>query len=180
MRINTTYYGDIIQLGVLFAKRAQGGRIFSVGRVLVIGLVLGGLWVPSSPAGERLSGPIGAQVLRILDGDTLEVSAHIWLGQDVETRVRLVGIDAPELRGGCPYEREMAVRARAHVMARLSAASGSPVLVSLYDISLGKYSGRVLARVLTAEGEDLGHSLLAAGLAHPYAGRGRRSWCAAG
>ena len=169
------------------AKHGQSGRIFSVpgaalviGRALAVGLVLGGLWVPSSPAGERLSGPIGARVLRILDGDTLEVSAHIWLGQDVETRVRLVGIDAPELRGGCPHEREMAVRARAHVAARLSLASGSPVLVSLYDVRLGKYGGRVLARVLTAGGEDLGHSLLAAGLAHPYAGRGRRSWCAAG
>jgi len=166
---------------VYVVKHSQRGRRFSVpGAALAAGVALGGLWVPPSPAEERLSGPIGAQVLRILDGDTLEVSAHIWLGQDVETRVRLVGIDAPELRGGCPYEREMAARARAYVVARLSSAEERPARVSLYDISLGKYGGRVLARVLTANGEDLGHSLLAAGLARPYAGRGRLPWCAAG
>jgi endonuclease YncB( thermonuclease family) len=148
------------------------------GFALLATLTLVGLWVPFSPAGERLPGPIGAQVLRVIDGDTLEVSAHIWLGQDVATRVRLAGIDAPELQGGCRHEREMAARARAHVLARLAPAAGSPARVSLYDINLDKYGGRVLARVLTADGEDLGLSLLAAGLARPYAGRGRRSWYA--
>ncbi len=161
-------------------KRWQKRRMFSLpGIALLTGVVLGGLGAPLSPAGERLSGPIGAQVLRVLDGDTLEVSARIWLGQDVETRVRLAGIDAPELKGDCPYEREMAARARAHLVARLPSIGGRPAQVRLYDISLGKYGGRVLARVLAANGEDLGHSLLAAGLARPYAGRGRRSWCAA-
>ncbi|MHA1599946.1 MAG: thermonuclease family protein [Alphaproteobacteria bacterium] len=144
----------------------------------MVGLAVIGLWVLSSPAGERLSGPIGAQVLRVLDGDTLEVSARIWLGQAVETRVRLAGIDAPELRGGCAFERELAVRARAYLVGRLGPVDGRPVRVSLYDISAGKYGGRVLARVLTANGEDLGRSLLAAGLARPYTGGGRRSWCA--
>ncbi len=135
----------------------------------------GGLWVSSSPAGESLSGPIGARVLRVLDGDTLKVSVHIWLGQDVETRVRLFGIDAPELRGACPNERELAVRARAYLVARLGlrpdSGGGRRARVNLYDISLGKYGGRVLARVLTENGEDLGDSLLAAGLARPLCGR---------
>ena len=142
-------------------------------------LVVNGLWVSSSPAGERLSGPIGAQVLRVLDGDTIEVSAHIWLGQNVETRVRLTGIDAPELRGACAYERELALRARAYLETRLDSSGERGAWVKLHDISLGKYSGRILARVLTENGEDLGHSLLAAGLARPYAGGGRRAWCGA-
>ncbi|HEY5597861.1 MAG TPA: nuclease, partial [Kiloniellales bacterium] len=64
------------------------------------------------------------------------------------------------------------------MVARLTAADGHPAHVRLYDISIGKYGGRVVARVVTAGGEDLGHGLLAAGLARPYAGRSRRPWCA--
>ena len=154
--------------------------VFSALRsALLVGLMAGGLWVSSAPAEERLSGPIGAQVLRVLDGDTLKVRARIWLGQDVETRVRLSGIDAPELRGACPHERELAVRARAYLVARLGSGEGRRARVNLYDIRLGKYGGRVLARVLTENGEDLGDSLLVAGLARPYTGSGRRAWCGA-
>ncbi len=32
-------------------------------------------------AGERLAGPVPAEVVAVIDGDTLEVSAHIWLGR---------------------------------------------------------------------------------------------------
>lgn len=157
----------------------RGALIFSVAAIaLLAGLARDGLWASSAP-GERLAGPIGAQVLRVLDGDTIEVSARIWLGQNVETRVRLAGIDAPELRGACSYERELAARARAHLVARLGSVETRAARVTLYDISLGKYAGRVLARVQTAAGEDLSQSLLAAGLARPYRGGGRDPWCAA-
>lgn len=130
-------------------------------------------------AKDALPGPVGARVLRVLDGDTLEVRARIWLGQEVQTQVRLSGVDAPELRGGCRFERDLARRARAHLVARLISADGKPAHVRLYDIGIGKYGGRVVARVVTAGGEDLGDGLLAAGLARPYAGRSRHSWCAA-
>lgn len=146
---------------------------------LLAGLVLFGPWVSPSSAGGSLSGPIGAQVIRVLDGDTLEVSAHIWLGLRIETRVRLTGIDAPEMRSACPRERELALRARAFLVALLEPEGDGLIQVNLYDIRLGKYSGRVLARVLAENGEDLGHSLLSAGLVHPYAGGGRRDWCGA-
>src|SRR5450759_3535141 len=38
-----------------------------------------------------------AEVVRVLDGDTFEARVRIWPGMDVTTRVRLRGIDAPEL-----------------------------------------------------------------------------------
>ena len=89
--------------------------------------------------------------------------------------MRLAGIDAPELRGKCARERALAERARAYLLARL--AGGDRSRVRLRDIRYGKYAGRVLARVETGGGEDLGRSLMAAGLARPYAGRARASWC---
>ena len=47
------------------------------------------------------------------------------------------------------------------------------------DIRYGKYAGRVIARVRSAAGLDLGAALLAKGLARAYDGRGPRPrWCA--
>ncbi len=144
-------------------------------------LAAGVLAWPLSEAGaqagaqDRLAGPVPAEVLSVIDGDTLEVRAVIWLGQVVSTRVRLAGIDAPELRGKCAREQALAERARAYLLARLE--GGDRARVRLRDIRYGKYAGRVLARVETAGGEDLGRGLMAAGLARPYAGRARTSWC---
>ena len=42
-----------------------------------------------------------AEALRVLDGDTFEARVRVWPGFDVTTRVRLRGIDAPEMRARC-------------------------------------------------------------------------------
>lgn len=123
-------------------------------------------------AGEVLQGPISAHVLKVIDGDTIAVRARVWLGQDVEIRVRLSGIDAPELRGGCAGERLLAVRARALVAALTTGGA-----VTLTDVRYGKFAGRVVARVATPAGKDLGAALMQAGLARSYNGGGRASWC---
>jgi endonuclease YncB( thermonuclease family) len=133
-----------------------------------VGLILG---TPAT-ARERLPGPVQADVVRVRDGDTLEVKARIWLGQVISTKVRLAGVDTPELRGRCHREERMAEAARDFVTRKLSDRR-----VTLRDIRYGKYAGRVLARVITARGEDLGKALIAAGLARPYRGRRRGSWC---
>lgn len=123
-------------------------------------------------ARERLPGPVPADVVRVHDGDTLDVRARIWLGQVVSTKIRIAGIDTPELRGRCHRERRMAEAARAFVRSKLSDPR-----ITLRDIRYGKYAGRVLARVITARGEDLGEALIAAGLGRRYQGRRRGSWC---
>src|SRR5262245_53571454 len=53
-----------------------------------------------------------AEVLRVLDGNTFEARVQIWPGIAITTRVRLRGIDAPELRARCPEERAKAEAAR--------------------------------------------------------------------
>lgn len=126
-------------------------------------------------ARERLPGPIPASVAAVIDGDTLRVKARVWLGQEVDTLVRLLGVDAPELDGRCADERQRAEAARAFLRRR---AQGGRV--SLVDVRTDKYGGRVLARVLDADGTDLGAALVAAGLARPYGGARRTPWCPGG
>lgn len=121
---------------------------------------------------SRVPGPVQARVLKVIDGDTIVVRARIWLGQDVETRVRLAGVDAPELRGACLRERAMAQAARKRIAEMIDG-----VVVNLYDIRQDKFGGRVLANVQTAVGDDLAALLIAHGLARAYDGGMRASWC---
>ncbi len=147
----------------------------SAAGVLALILTLAG----AARGGERLAGPVPAVVTEVVDGDTLEVRARIWLGQELAIRVRLAGIDAPEAGSRCAEERALALRARAFLAERLVPAPGDPPpVVRLRDIRNGKYAGRVLARVEAPAGFDLGAALLAAGLARRYDGSRRAPWCA--
>jgi endonuclease YncB( thermonuclease family) len=121
---------------------------------------------------ERLAGPVPARVVHVVDGDTIVVRARIWLGQEVETSVRLVGADAPELRARCDAERRKAEEARDFLKARLDGKS-----VFLKDVLNDKYGGRVLAEVEDETGQNLSRLLLEKGLARPYGGGHRASWC---
>lgn len=126
----------------------------------------------AADAADVVSGPVEAAVVRVVDGDTLEVDARIWLGQNLRIRVRIKGIDAPELRGKCRYERAAAAAARD---ALIAAIGGRPV--TLHGIQYGKFAGRVVATVRGPDGENLGDQLLAAGLARRYDGKRRAPWC---
>ena len=161
-----------ITLGPLKALATSARRVAAFALVLVLAAML-----TADPAGlrsETLPGPIPAEVLDVVDGDTLLVRARIWIGQEVRIRVRLFGIDAPELKSRCATEKEMAERAKALLRSRV--ASGG---VTLRDVRYGKFAGRVVARVSNSAGEDLGQALLDAGLARAYAGGRREPWCAA-
>lgn len=123
-------------------------------------------------AAEILPGPIPATLVRVIDGDTVEVRAQIWLGQQVQVAVRLAGIDAPELRSRCVAERERAEAAAIHLRPLEGAA------VSLTNVMNDKYGRRIRADIHHVEMGALGVSLMNAGLARPYDGRRRESWCA--
>jgi endonuclease YncB( thermonuclease family) len=127
---------------------------------------------PPAAAGEPpLAGPLPAEVVRIVDGDTIEARVRIWLRQQVTIDVRVRGIDAPELKGRCREETILAAAATE----RLAELAGRTV--SLTDIGEDKYGGRVLARVANAEGGDVGALMLESGLARPYVGGRRGDWC---
>ncbi|WP_417409450.1 thermonuclease family protein [Hoeflea sp.] len=118
---------------------------------------------------RSISGPVTAQIVRIIDGDTLEVDAHPWPGHAVRVSVRLRGIDTPERRSRCPGQRAAAQLAR-NELERL--VSGVPT-VELINVAGGKYYGRVLAD-MKAGSRDIASAMLASGLARPYQGGKRR------
>jgi endonuclease YncB( thermonuclease family) len=127
------------------------------------------------PVASNVQLPLGthpADVLRVLDGDTFEARMRVWPGIEITSKVRLRGIDAPELKARCPEERSKAEAARAAL--RLLLAEGG---VSVTHVGFDKYGGRVLADAGTQATPDIGVALLAKGLVRAYGGGRRETWC---
>lgn len=126
---------------------------------------------PEASAADRygIAGPVAAEILRIVDGDTILVNARPWPQQTVEVLVRIRGIDAPEIRARCAAIRMAAGEAKAH-LAQLLPASGT---VFLTNVSGDKYFGRVVADVFLEDGSNPAQEMIAAGLALPYDGGGK-------
>lgn len=127
---------------------------------------------PAARAADSLSGPFDADVIRVVDGDTAQVRVHIWLGQDIETMVRLDGIDTPELKGRCAREQGLARQAKDLLRQTIEGKT-----IRLYDIRHDKYGGRIVARMALPDGGDIAALLHQARLAHIYDGGKRNSWC---
>jgi endonuclease YncB( thermonuclease family) len=131
---------------------------------------------PSVPAASRESGIVRAshpaEVLRVLDGDTFEARVHLWPGLEVTTRVRLRGIDAPEMKARCGDERTKTEAARNALRAILDQGE-----VGISGVSLDKYGGRVVANASTRATPDVSSALLSVGAARRYSGGDRDGWC---
>ncbi len=113
-----------------------------------------------------------AEVLRIIDGDTFEARVRVWPGLDVDTKVRLRGIDAAELHARCPDELAQAQAARAALQTIL--ADGG---VTVSRVGVDKYGGRVDAAIGTRATPDVSAAMLKGGFARTYDGGKRGSWC---
>lgn len=137
---------------------------------LVLALALPVCGPAPAAAGERVAGPVEARVVRVIDGDSFVAEAHVWPGHRITVTVRLRGIDAPELRARCAAERRAAERARAALAGLIGDGP-----VRLRAIGGGKYFGRVVADVTTADGNDVAQHLLARALAAAYDGGRRRA-----
>jgi len=138
-------------------------------------LVLPLMWQGVHAYGKsKLYGPYNAEVIRVIDGDTIAVRAQIFPHFEAALNVRIAGVDTPELRGKCDGEKILATEVKAWVENLFP--EGTWVL--LENVKDDKYSGRVVADVRITPTTDLGQMLLDADLAVAYDGNGpRQSWC---
>jgi len=104
---------------------------------------------------------VWAADIRVTDGDTIRIGSE---------RIRIVGLDAPEMNGKCREERRLAQRAKEALQIEL--ASGQ---VEIVRQGKDRYK-RTLARVYVDD-RDVSSSLIAKGLARPYLGGKRGGWC---
>lgn len=113
-------------------------------------------------------------VIRTIDGDTFLARVHQRDGRDLVARVRLRGIDAPEMKASCQTELDKA-EAATGALRNLLGQGG----VTIYNLGSEKY-GRVLADVATRRTANVSAAMLAGGYARSYNGGHRDGWCARG
>jgi len=108
------------------------------------------------------------RVVDVYDGDTVTIAALPYpikcLGTPVLFKVRLLGIDSPEMRGGSAKEKEAAIKARDKLHELIYGR-----IIKLHDVKFDKY-GRLLAN-LTFGDLDINQWMLDKKLAVPYDGK---------
>jgi len=113
-----------------------------------------------------------SKVISVYDGDTFRVNIDSLppiVGKNI--RIRVNGIDTPEIRGKCQYEKNLALKARDFVRDKLANAKE----IKLTNLQRGKYF-RVVANVVV-DGVSLEKELLDNELAYSYDGGKKLSWC---
>lgn len=115
------------------------------------------------------------KINRVIDGDTVEISVD-FLPDPLPPKlsIRVLGIDTPEKapRAQCEAEAKKAAEASAFTKSAVALAQTIEVEIKSWD----KYGGRVLGHVLL-DGHSLSEMLIGAGLARPYKGEAKTSWC---
>lgn len=114
------------------------------------------------PFKHRTYGDLEAEVMRVVDGDTLYVkmpSVHPLIGYEIG--VRIYGIDTRELNDGGASSKEFAIT-----------LLPPGKRITLRNIRRGKYF-RIVADVIV-DGQSVSEILLEKGLAYPYYGGTKR------
>jgi len=120
--------------------------------------------------------PYDYTVTKVTDGDTVRVAAP-WLPPELGTdiSIRVMGIDTPEKGGRAQCPSEAALGEEATNFAKETIKVGDVVQVEI--ISWDKYGGRIDAHIFVG-GKNFGDMQIERGLAKPYDGGTKESWCA--
>lgn len=145
-------------------------------KLIVVAVLIGGIyashWISGDPVNNgqqepatiRYEGPAPRpRGWPVHDGDTFRIGSE---------RIRILGMDAPEIGRGarCAREQDAAIAARNFLAGQL--ASGK---VSIERHGHDVY-GRTLARIVI-NGEDIADVMLSNGLARPYTPGRHPDWC---
>jgi micrococcal nuclease len=115
------------------------------------------------------------KVIRVMDGDTIEVEAP-WVPTPLKPviKIRVLGVDTPEKGGRAQCPKEAAGGEAATNFTKSVIKPGQVVQVDLQDWD--KFGGRVLGYV-KYNGKDLTQELIKGGFARAYMGEKKASWC---
>ena len=138
-------------------------------KLLILALGFGISTIQASPEYGTV---LVSKVISVYDGDTFRVDINSLppiVGKNIP--IRLNGVDTPEIRGKCQYEKDLALKARDFVRNKLANAKE----IKLNNLQRGKYF-RVVADVIV-DGVSLDQELLDNELAYKYTGGKKSSWC---
>jgi endonuclease YncB( thermonuclease family) len=145
-------------------------------KVFKLFLILLSLGILSSASATKTYGSLKVdKVISVYDGDTFRAnlnSGHPLISKNI--RIRLSGIDTPEIKGKCFREKELAKRARDYLRYRLNMSKN----IVLQNIQRGKYF-RIVADVIL-DGKNINQELIDKKMAYSYYKGRKNDWCDSG
>jgi micrococcal nuclease len=90
-----------------------------------------------------------AEIIRCVDGDTVDAWIDVGFDMRIKQRLRLHGIDTPETRTKDPVEKKVGLMAKARVQELLEVSKTYPI----WTVEKGKF-GRYLARIYLDEARN--------------------------
>lgn len=111
------------------------------------------------------------EVLKTIDGDTIDVRLDLGFKIYHKARVRLYGIDTPESRTRDKDEKARGLLAKNHILQALEGGQEVVIQTKLKD-SRGKF-GRVLG-ILVIDGVDINQQMVDEYLAVAYTGQNKK------
>jgi len=136
--------------------------------------MIGALLLTSAVSAQ--ANPYDMVVTKVTDGDTIRVDASSWVLPELGDTIgiRIMGIDTPEKGGRAKCDAEAELGEKATEFAKSVIAVGDTVQVEV--IKWDKFGGRIDAVVLV-DGQNFGQMQIDRGLAKPYDGGTKESWC---
>jgi micrococcal nuclease len=121
----------------------------------------------------------GAKVLKVVDGDTVDLSIDLGFKIHHEIRVRLFGVNTPESRTKDLQEKALGLKAKQFTQDWLT--NHKWVFVNTIPDKNDKY-GRILAKIYSSENINdpttacLNTDIIQSGYAREYYGVGDKTW----
>jgi len=118
--------------------------------------------------------PYSWPVVKVIDGDTVQLKVTLLPELGDHLSLRIYGIDTPEkgFRAKCDKEAALGKRATEYTTNAVARANKREIIVREWD----KYGGRILGD-LVLDGKQLRDMIIAAGLAREYYGEKKSDWC---
>ena len=107
-----------------------------------------------------------SEVLKYIDGDTIDVILDLGFKTFVKKRIRLAGINTPEVRTRNKEEKKKGIEARERLRELIEGSDEDLILISH---GVGKY-GRVLGELRLYPNININQTLIAEGHAKEYHG----------
>lgn len=119
-----------------------------------------------------ISGLCHAGTYRAIDGDTIDTGIKPF--QELKSiKLRILGVDSPEIHGKCPLERQKAQEAKKFIQQKLNTGK----IVQFNLVQWDKYGGRVDGDVIV-DGISMSEELISTGHAIKYdGGKKIKDWC---
>lgn len=121
----------------------------------------------------------GATVLKVIDGDTIDLMIDLGFNIHHKIRVRLYGVNTPESRTKDAAEKELGLKAKKFTEDWLT--NHKWVYINTIPDKNDKY-GRILARIYSSEDVSsattacLNKDIIQSGYAREYFGVGDKTW----